>query len=242
MLSVKEPIWISHRGLCLDFLENTFEAFRAAKEVGFQVLETDLRLTKDNKIVLLHDEDLSRISQAKYSGLVHEHTSDDLKSLVLPQNAKIYFLEEFMQDFQDMDWVFDVKPESATKLIKVLESIFLIKPELLKKINFLFWKKEHQEVFLNLFPNAKCFSREIQCYRTNLAFLLGLGFLSGVKKGETYSIPPSFKSINLLTKSQVNHFHNRGAKVIAYLPETKEEIRMAKEAGCDYIISNVPKE
>ena len=49
-----------HRGNAKSFRENTIEAFQSAKEIGFNYLETDLRITKDDKIITFHDPDLLR--------------------------------------------------------------------------------------------------------------------------------------------------------------------------------------
>ena len=52
--------WTSHRGLCLDCVENTRESFQKAIAEGFTSLETDLRCTKDGVVVLHHDRSLLR--------------------------------------------------------------------------------------------------------------------------------------------------------------------------------------
>ena len=49
-----------HRGNAKFFRENTIEAFQSAKEIGFNYLETDLRITKDDKIITFHDPTLLR--------------------------------------------------------------------------------------------------------------------------------------------------------------------------------------
>ena len=51
-----------HRGNAKSFRENTIEAFQSAKEIGFNYLETDLRITKDDKIITFHDPSLLRTS------------------------------------------------------------------------------------------------------------------------------------------------------------------------------------
>lgn len=50
----------AHRGSSLDHPENTLEAFEAALAEGATGIETDLRLTRDEVLVLLHDPDLRR--------------------------------------------------------------------------------------------------------------------------------------------------------------------------------------
>ena len=54
-----------HRGNTKNFRENTKEAFQDAKNLGFQYLETDLRETKDKKIITFHDPDFERVCGEK---------------------------------------------------------------------------------------------------------------------------------------------------------------------------------
>ncbi len=55
------PLHISHRGGAGLYPENTLGAFRAALEVHrTDVLELDLRLTKDGELVVAHDETVDR--------------------------------------------------------------------------------------------------------------------------------------------------------------------------------------
>ena len=58
----QKPVWISHRGYTAKAVENTAPAFQAAMDIGFKHLETDLRMTGDGQIVLIHDETLSRLA------------------------------------------------------------------------------------------------------------------------------------------------------------------------------------
>ena len=58
----KKTIWISHRGYTANAVENTYAAFKAAVDIGFTFLETDLRTTRDQQIVLIHDDTLNRLA------------------------------------------------------------------------------------------------------------------------------------------------------------------------------------
>lgn len=54
---------IAHRGLISkDIKENTLEAFRNAINNGYEGIELDIRKTKDNKIVVIHDKYINRTS------------------------------------------------------------------------------------------------------------------------------------------------------------------------------------
>lgn len=73
------PRVVAHRGDSKHFPENTLEAFTSAVDMGIDVIETDVHLTKDGHIVIWHDPTLERNTDG--SGLVEDHTLDQLKRL-----------------------------------------------------------------------------------------------------------------------------------------------------------------
>lgn len=56
------PIVVAHRGGALLGPENTAATFAAAAAAGADMLETDLRLTRDGHLVCVHDADLKRLT------------------------------------------------------------------------------------------------------------------------------------------------------------------------------------
>ena len=62
----------AHRGASAYAPENTLEAFRLAMEQGADGIEIDVQLTKDNELVVIHDETVDRVSSAK--GAVRDYT------------------------------------------------------------------------------------------------------------------------------------------------------------------------
>lgn len=87
---------IAHRGGISDgYPENTLAAFRRAMAVGADVIELDLRSTKDGRLVILHDETLDRTTDG--TGLVTEFTLAELKKLNAGGNEQIPTYEEVLQ-------------------------------------------------------------------------------------------------------------------------------------------------
>lgn len=66
----------AHRGNVAEYPENTMLAYRSAYEIGADMIELDLQMTKDGEIVLIHDGDLVRT--ADVSGKIRELTLDEL--------------------------------------------------------------------------------------------------------------------------------------------------------------------
>ncbi|MFX1420165.1 MAG: glycerophosphodiester phosphodiesterase [Promethearchaeota archaeon] len=63
-----EFLYIGHRGTRTNVDENTIEAFKKAIEFGANYIELDVRKTKDNKLIILHDSSLDRTTTG--SGLI----------------------------------------------------------------------------------------------------------------------------------------------------------------------------
>lgn len=55
-----KPIFVGHRG-SLYGLENSVESFTNGAKMGYQYLETDIKVTKDLQFVCTHDDDLTRL-------------------------------------------------------------------------------------------------------------------------------------------------------------------------------------
>ena len=53
---------IGHRGGRYEFEENTLAAFKGSYSQGVRAYETDIRLTADGELVILHDASLKRMT------------------------------------------------------------------------------------------------------------------------------------------------------------------------------------
>lgn len=71
-------IW-AHRGSRVAAPENTMAAFRRAVTDGADGFELDVQLSKDGRLVVIHDETLDRTTNGH--GLVKDHTFDELRAL-----------------------------------------------------------------------------------------------------------------------------------------------------------------
>jgi len=67
----------AHRGASIDFPEMTMDAYKAAVDQGADGMECDVRLTKDNQMILWHDADMKRT--AGYAGRIAEMTYPEIK-------------------------------------------------------------------------------------------------------------------------------------------------------------------
>jgi glycerophosphoryl diester phosphodiesterase len=83
---------IGHRGARAYAPENTLTSFRKALKIGVDAVELDVRKTKDNQLVVIHDADVKRTTDGE--GLVSELTLNEIKGFSAEQGEKIPTLEE----------------------------------------------------------------------------------------------------------------------------------------------------
>ncbi|NJE60756.1 glycerophosphodiester phosphodiesterase family protein [Thermococcus sp. 21S7] len=94
-------IILGHRGYMSAYPENSLLAFRKAVEAGADGIELDVWLTRDGRVVVMHDESIDRTSNM--SGNQKNMTLEELKKADIGGGERIPTLEE----------VFDALPEDA---------------------------------------------------------------------------------------------------------------------------------
>lgn len=70
---------LGHRGICAKFPENTLVSFDAAIELGCDLIEFDINITKDGVPVVIHDNTIDRTCIG-HTGAVRDYTLDELKT------------------------------------------------------------------------------------------------------------------------------------------------------------------
>ncbi len=92
MTSHNKILRIGHRGAAGHEPENTLASIQKAIDLGCDLVEVDVRRTKDGQLVLLHDERVDRTTNGK--GAVAEMTLKDLRRLDAGGGQRIPTLEE----------------------------------------------------------------------------------------------------------------------------------------------------
>ncbi|MGH7791719.1 MAG: glycerophosphodiester phosphodiesterase, partial [Thermodesulfobacteriota bacterium] len=83
---------IAHRGASAYEPENTLRSFKRAMEMGAEMMELDVRFSRDGHLVIIHDKKVDRTTNGR--GLVREMTLRELKNLDAGKGEKIPTLEE----------------------------------------------------------------------------------------------------------------------------------------------------
>lgn len=226
-----------HRGYKAAYPENTLLAFKEAMDRGVDMLEFDLRLSKDGAVMVIHDETVDRTTDG--SGSVAEFTRDELKRLdaggwLGPEFAglRIPTLEELcdlLQAYPEMLLNVEIKPaQSATRTADLAIRT-------LNRYGYL-----ERCVFT-------CFDAAVLTYIRDEYGLKTQGFpgelMSGFVPGEdgTYSKMWAVGlEMKLLTPERVREFQNRGILVWSYCPDDEQQVRYSLECGVTGMTCNEP--
>ncbi|MBQ3237024.1 MAG: glycerophosphodiester phosphodiesterase, partial [Oscillospiraceae bacterium] len=222
----------AHRGLHGDGIpENSLAAFDLARRSGYGV-ELDVQLTADKKVVVFHDEEVSRTTGAK--GWVKDMTLAEMRELD-PSNGfdihdqKVPTLDEYFSLVEDKDLVTFVELKNSFITYpgmeeKVLECID--RHDLRKKV--IVYSANHYSVmkFKEMAPDVEiCFPFD------NWIFDYGEYC---EKRNVTITIPYHFA----LTQEIMDDFHKHGVKVYPWTVDEPEEMRRMLDMGADGMLTN----
>ena len=117
MFGFKRPLIAAHRGFSAQYPENTMASFEAAVQAGAHMIELDVTLSRDEEVVVIHDDTVDRTSDG--SGPVRAFTLRELKQLDAGRwfqprfsGEKIPALKEVLAAFKDRIWInIEIKPQ-----------------------------------------------------------------------------------------------------------------------------------
>ncbi|MFX0073129.1 MAG: glycerophosphodiester phosphodiesterase [Candidatus Hermodarchaeota archaeon] len=124
----KTFLFIGHRGCRTDFIdENSLTAFQKAIKYGANYIEFDVRKTKDNLIIAMHDETLNRT--INHSGRVKDFYYHELKNFKMSKRKEnIPQLSEILKIFKGkVKYMIDLKEKKiASDVITLVANQNLI--------------------------------------------------------------------------------------------------------------------
>ncbi len=108
---------LGHRGASAYAPENTLEAFSLALDQGADGVELDVHFTRDNEIVVIHDERIDRVSND--IGRVRDFTLKELKAFNFNrlhpewENTKIPTLKEVFELFKPTNAIINIELKNS---------------------------------------------------------------------------------------------------------------------------------
>jgi glycerophosphoryl diester phosphodiesterase len=234
---------IGHRGASFDAPENTLASFKLGYQQNADADELDIYLTKDGKIIVLHDADTARI--AGVTNKVTTHTFDELRRLEVGQWGK-WKGKGFSEKLPSLDEALALMPEGKRFFIE-LKSGPEILPEL-RRVLQRAGKKPEQTVLIGFnyatVKDAKATFPQLQVlwlagadHKTkeyppveNLIQMTKAANLDGLDLESGFPIDSSF----------VQQVHAAGLMLYTWTVDDPELARKEAVAGVEGITTNRP--
>ncbi len=259
-LGMKEKEWVidSHRGAFKNgLLENSIPAFSESLAEGANVVECDIRRTKDGKIVLIHNRTIDHISnfslnppEQKLYGPVKNQTLQALKSLIFPNNAEILTLDEFLQFLKRKRAGAQIELKEMgyeSQILDVIESAqidyeSLIGPIVLTSFNFFSIRKlvkllnKRPTIPKYRYPDQKGLALGLQAIKLDAFY--GDAVLRWCQRNSIWGFMTYYKYLPI---SKIEFAHRCGVKFCPRVPDKPELIKQYIQADVDgFETDNVP--
>jgi glycerophosphoryl diester phosphodiesterase len=213
---------IGHRGARAYAPENTIKSFKKAIELGVNAIEFDIRKTKDNQLIVIHDADVKRTTNGK--GLVSELTLEEIKGLKTEENEKLPTLNEAL-DFLD---------RKVNVLIELKESG--LEEQTIEAVASR--KLEQNVIIVSFLEDALKKIRELnKDAQTGLIYARHKNPIKAALELKANYLLSFYKFTHT---SNVQQAHGKGLKIIVWTVNTPEEVAEYKKKGVDGIASDKP--
>lgn len=227
---------IAHRGYSSLYPENTMLAFKKAYEAGCDGIELDVQLTKDNMMVIIHDETIDRTSNG--TGLVKDYTYKELlqfdfsgKFIGEGSINHIPTLIEYLEWVKDKDIFTNIELKNNIYYYTHLEEKVV---ERIRKFEL------QQKIVLSSFNNVSVLKCKRLIPRIRTAFLLEERMENAGQYVAENCIDAYNPSIKWLTKEDVLNCKAHGVEINVWTVNSKKNVEKMIEWGVDGIFTNDP--
>jgi len=213
---------IGHRGARAYEPENTLSSFRRALELGVDAVELDVRKTRDNELVVIHNADVNKTTDG--SGAVNELTLEEIQRFVTEKGEHVPTLEEVL--------------DAVAKRVKVLVELKETGTE--EQVISLIRKKRLTEnvIIISFHEDVLWKVRELSDeVETGLIYVRHKNPIQAALDLKAKYLLPLYRFTH---SSNVKKAHEAGLKVIVWTINNKEEVDEYKKKGVDGIASDRP--
>ena len=222
--------WVAHRGMNKKAPENTLPAFEMAGKYGFQLIECDIRETKDGELVISHDATLERMCGVDQS--ISDLTLEQIRQYPItggsnadqyPEN-RIPTLKEFLECCNTY---------GCTPMVEVKSSVSR------KGLRYLYQQLSLSEKE----PIVISFYNDILTYLRGLDPDLKLQKVMRELTSSTFAKCKKYKwdvdlDYDAVNYSTVQKVHKAGLKLNVWTVNSRNIARLFQKWGVDYISSD----
>ena len=244
------PLVIAHQGGDGLWPGETMFAYQSAVDLGVDVLEMDIHITKDGVLVLMHDETVDRTTDG--TGEIESMTLEEIKKLdagydwssddgvTFPYRGSgltVATLEEVFTAFPNMHMTIEIKKTNTSMAEPFCQLIR--EYHMQDKVLVASFHDERLKEFRAECPEVATSSAKNE---TTIFVLMTKGFLSGFYSPVFHSlqVPEESGGITVMTESFVKASHARNLAVEPWTINDEETMRKFIAWGVDGIITDRP--
>ncbi len=232
----RPEIW-AHRGASGSAPENTMEAFRLAYEMGADGIELDVHYTKDQQLVVIHDETINRTSDG--TGAVNSYTLEELRKFNYNkthqeyERADIPTLEEVLEFLKPTDMKLNIELKTNINFYPGIETDVVA---MVKKYDMadrvVYSSFNHVSVLRvkQIMPEAKCGF----LYNVGITEVSDYAKSNGVECLHPWTMCVDYPY--MMEKAKEN-----GLDVNVWTVNTRQDILQMQQYGVNAIITNYPE-
>jgi glycerophosphoryl diester phosphodiesterase len=244
------PLVIAHQGGDGLWPGDTLYAYQHAADLGADVLEMDVHMTKDGTLVLSHDETVDRTTDG--TGLIEDLTLDEIKALdagcdwtadegathpYRGQGITISTLEEIFEAFPAKRMLMEIKKVSRPidqSLCKLIQ-----KYDMQDKVIVASFDDEALDHFRQVCPGIATSGARNEVKTFVLLSKVGLGFLVS-PRFQSLQVPAESSGITIMTPAFVRAAHRRNLHVEPWTIDDPQQLQDYIDWGVDGIITDRP--
>ena len=234
------PTIVAHRGSSGSAPENTIAAFRMGINEGANMIELDVRMTRDFFLVVLHDQDIKRTTNGV--GKVWDFSLQELRAFDAGQwygpkfkGERIPTLRQVMELLPPhVTLNIEVKTDGEPRQRLALEEACILA---------IMEKKLEQRTIVSSFDHAylKRFHHLFPAIRTGALYLPVRDTLSTPSRlAQTLGISAFICAKNQVTKKMVEDAHAHDIPVACYTVNAREDLDKMLNLQVDTVISDYP--
>ncbi|MEU2161237.1 glycerophosphodiester phosphodiesterase [Streptomyces sp. NPDC087659] len=213
---------IGHRGVMGVEPENTLRSFARAERAGMDAIELDLHLSKDGALVVMHDADVDRTTDG--TGPIAEKTLAELRELDAGQGERIPVLEEVL-DAVSAPLQVEIKDAAAARVLADV----MVKRDLVERIEVTSFQDDAVREIAALVPGVRT------------ALVASRWGSDIVERAQAVGAPTLALNIRRLTLETVERAHDEGLRVIGWVVNTQEHLRLVRALELDGATTDFPE-
>ncbi len=228
------PLAFSHRGFAPDGDENTMAAVGRAVALGFGYVEIDVQVSSDGVVMVFHDEDLGRVTDAH--GPIAERTAGELAGLCVAGRGAIPTLEAVLLRWPRLRLNIDVKSDDCVRPFADLINRLAAHDRVLVAS---FSDRRRRSVLRLL--NRPTASSAGMAVNVLLKLVTPVGLMAPVSRlarVQALQVPETYRGVRVVSRRFVRACHAGGLQVHVWTVNERPDMDRLLDLGVDGLVSD----